>query len=69
MVFDLTLFDIAAYSADTNCVTAQRGVRQDNATTIENRNIQLALKLPIRRMECRRPARRTAYHRPAEPRR
>jgi len=42
MFFDLTLFDI---QSRLNYVTAQRGVRRDNATTIENRNIQLALKL------------------------
>jgi hypothetical protein len=37
--------DVSAYTAKTNYVTAQKGVRQDNATTTENRNIQLALKL------------------------
>lgn len=37
--------DVSAYSSTRNYVTAKRGVRQDNATTTENRNIQLALKL------------------------
>ncbi len=37
--------DVSAYTPATNCVTAQRGIRQDNLTSTENRNIQLALKL------------------------
>ena len=37
--------DVSAYDAKTNYVTAQKGVRQDNATSTENRNLQLALKL------------------------
>jgi hypothetical protein len=37
--------DVSAYSAGTNYVTAQKGIRQDNLTSTENRNLQLALKL------------------------
>ena len=37
--------DVSAYGPKTNYVTAQRGIRQDNATSTENRNLQLALKL------------------------
>jgi outer membrane receptor protein involved in Fe transport len=37
--------DVSAYTPATNYVTAQKGIRQDNLTSTENRNIQLALKL------------------------
>ena len=37
--------DVSAFTAKTNYVTAQKGIRQDNGTSTENRNMQLALKL------------------------
>ncbi|MCU1329311.1 MAG: TonB-dependent receptor [Bryobacterales bacterium] len=37
--------DVSAYTASRNYVTAQKGIRQDNLTSTENRNLQLALKL------------------------
>ncbi len=37
--------DSSAYGPTTNYVTAQKGVRQDNGSSTENRNLQLALKV------------------------
>ena len=37
--------DVSVYTPSTNYVTAQKGIRQDNLTSTENRNLQLALKL------------------------